>query len=102
MGYEECEAVKRKSLLVLLTLTAVAVSAVTGRYLYAAKRQYILNRQLIAALVNCDSRQARTLVDEGANPNTRLNPLPNPTLLSVINHLLHHDPAPDHTARRRS
>ena len=57
------------------------------------QRQYALNRQLIAALVRDDSEQALTLVEVGADPNTRLEPPPFPSLPVIIDQLLHHSSA---------
>lgn len=73
----------------MLTLIFAAVGA-CGLWVWQAKRQYALNRQLIAALVHNDSKQALTLVNMGADPNTRYAPPPSPTLKLLLNQLLLH------------
>ena len=84
----------RRSLLLFLTLVLVPVGAGI-LWVWQAKRQYALDRQLIAALVHNDSKQALTLVNAGANPNTRYNPPPPPMLKILFSQLLHrrHPPA---------
>lgn len=60
--------------------------------------QHRLNRQLIAALKKSDTTRAISLVDEGADPNTRSLSIPAPTLSELVNELLHHSPrANDHS-----
>ncbi len=83
----------RRSLLLLLTLVLAVVGA-RGLWVWKAKRQYALNRQLIAALKNNDAKQALALVNRGADPNTRYNPPPAPTLTQLFNHLLHRSLVP--------
>lgn len=82
----------------LLILSLVVVALLVGGCdlsLWQAKRQYALNRQLIAALEHYDNKQALTLVNQGADPNTRQNPPPPPTLKLLLNQLLHCSPASD-------
>ena len=52
------------------------------------------NRALIIALDNGDFQAALTLVNAGADPNTRKAPTPAPTLPQWLKHLLHHTPPP--------
>lgn len=58
-------------------------------WLRVQRRQYALNRQLIAALVNGDDKQALALVNAGADPNTRYKPTPVPSLPELVNRLFH-------------
>ena len=83
----------RRSLLLALTPVLVIVGA-SGVWVWKANRQYTLNRQLIAALVHNDSRQALALVNAGADPNTRCHPPPAPTFKRLLDQLLHRSPAP--------
>ena len=63
---------------------------------WQAKRQYALNRELIAAIKKGDLKQATILVNEGADPTTRANPSPPPALPELIHQLLHPlPPAPN-------
>lgn len=54
-----------------------------------AQRQYALNRQLIQALQQGNTKEALTLMAAGADPNTRIEPLPAPTLPELVSTLLH-------------
>ncbi len=83
----------RRSLLLFLMLVLVFVGACSV-WLWKANRQYALNRQLIAALKNNDTKQALVLVNAGADPNTRYNPPPVPTLQLLLNQLLRRSPVP--------
>jgi ankyrin repeat protein len=85
----------RHSRILLSSVLAVALlSGGCGRWVSEAHRQYALNRELIAALDRKDIGQALTLVNAGADPNTRYNPPPSPTLKLLLSHLLHRSPAP--------
>src|SRR5689334_4539956 len=75
------------ALLTLILLAGVVLAC--GLWLRAERRQYALNRQLIAALVKGDSKQALALVNAGADPNTRVKPSPMPTLLQSVKLLLY-------------
>jgi hypothetical protein len=55
----------------------------------AEQRKYTLSRQLIEALKKEDTKQAVTLVEAGADPNTSLYPPPKPSLDGVLKELLH-------------
>jgi hypothetical protein len=70
---------------VLVTLFLLALLA-AGALLWirSERHQYVLNRQLIAALMQNDSRTALALVNEGADPNTRYMPTPAPSLLERV------------------
>jgi hypothetical protein len=70
------------------------VAGVVGLWLRSQQRQYALNRQLIAALVKGDDKQAFALVNEGADPNTRYTPTPVPSLLQQARQLLHRSASP--------
>ena len=63
-------------------------------WLRAQQRQYARNRQLIAALVSNDTNQALTLVNEGADPNSRYNPPPAPSLKLMLDQLLYRSSVP--------
>ncbi len=77
----------RRSLLLLLILVLAVVGA-SGVWVWQAKRQYALNRQLIAALAHHDSKAALALVNAGADPNTRREASPPPTLPQLFRQLL--------------
>jgi uncharacterized protein len=81
----------------LITLLLVALLAYVGLWLRAKRRQYALNRQLIAALVKGDDKQALALVNEGADPNTRYKPTPMRTLPSFMMHFFHRSPPVNNT-----
>jgi len=53
------------------------------------QRQEDLNRQLIAALLKRDPKQALAWVNEGADPNTPFKPPSPPSLTQLLNHLIH-------------
>ena len=65
-----------------------------GLWVWQANRQYELNRQLIAALVNNDTKKALLLVNAGADPNTNFASPPPPTLKLLFNQLLHRSTIP--------
>ena len=81
----------RRWLLLFLTLVLAAAGS-CGIWVWKAQQQYTLNRELIAALVRNDSKQALALVNRGANPNTRYAPPPSPTLKLLLNQLLRRPP----------
>ena len=81
------------SLVLVFSMCCLCVATV-GLLLWKAKRKYALNRQLIAALIYRDSEQARGLVNAGADPNTRYDPSPVPTIPLLLNLWLHRTPAP--------
>jgi hypothetical protein len=83
---------KRVALIMLFVVALLIVSV--GLWLRARQRQYALNRQLIAALVNYDDKQALALVNAGADPNTRFEPTPVPSLLQLVRQLLRRSPPP--------
>ncbi len=84
---------KLRRFLVVSVLVAALLVGGCDVWVRQAKRQYALNRQLIAALDRKDIGQALTLVNAGADPNTRYNPPPAPTLKLLLSHLLHRSPA---------
>src|SRR5579863_9697761 len=83
---------KRAAQIMLFLLICLFVS--TGLWLRAERRQYALNRQLIAALVKGDNQRALALVNAGADPNMRYKPIPAPSLLQLVRQLLHRSPPP--------
>lgn len=75
----------------ILLLSSVVVALLVGGcglWVWQAKQQYALNRELIAALVHNDTKQALVLVNAGADPNTRYATPPAPTLELLLNQLL--------------
>ena len=80
--------------LLFLTLTLAVVGA-GNLWVRRAKRQYARNRQLIAALVGGEDKQALALVCEGADPNTRFKSAASPTLPLLLKQLLHRSQAND-------
>ena len=63
-------------------------------WLRARQRQYVLNRQLISALVKGDDAQALTLLEAGADPNTRYTAPSALPLIELVNQSLHRSPPP--------
>ncbi len=84
---------KRRSLLLLLLPVSLLMAGM-GLWVRSQQRQYALNRQLIAALINNDRKQAFALANAGADPNTRFNTPPAPTLKLLLSQLLHRSSAP--------
>ena len=80
---------KTRHLLILSALIVALLAGGSSLWVWQAKRQYVLNRELIAALVHGDSKQALALVTAGADPNTRLEPLPAPSWRELMNQVLH-------------
>lgn len=60
---------QRRVLLAIVSVVALFVG-MGGLWIWQAKQQHTLDRQLIAALVHNDSKQALALVNRGADPNT--------------------------------
>jgi hypothetical protein len=79
--------------LITLGLVALLVGG-AGLWLRAQQRQYALNRQLIAALLKNDGKQALALVKAGADPNTHYTSTPVPTLPELVNQFFYHSPPP--------
>ena len=61
-------------------LVGLLVVGTIGLWIWRLQGQEALNRQLIAALVNDDFQKALVLVNEGADPATRLRPMSAPSL----------------------
>jgi ankyrin repeat protein len=78
----------------LLGAVCLLIVGAWGLSWQSHQRQEALNRQLIAALLKNDDQQALVLVDKGADPNTRLNPLPPPSFRQLWNSMLRRSPAP--------
>ena len=83
---------KRRRALLLSLAFVLALCAACGLWLHATQKQYALNRQLIDAFVNNDTEAALVLVNAGADPDTRLEPLPAPTFQLLCDTLLRHAP----------
>ncbi len=81
----------RRSLLLLLVIVLAVVGA-GGLCIWQAKRQYTRNRQFIDALVRHDNKAALALVNAGADPNTRQEASPPPTLPQLLCQLLRRSP----------
>jgi len=73
----------------LLGTVCLLITGGGGLWLRSVRRQDALNRQLIAALVKQDAKQALVLVNAGADPNTPFDPPSPPTLTQLWNHLVH-------------
>lgn len=88
---------KRRHLKLIVLPAALAfIGAIAfGQWFHLQRRQYWLNRQLIAALVANDGKRALSLVNSGADPNTHFNPPPKPTLRNLWDKLRHRLPPPD-------
>ncbi len=86
---------KRRLLFVSVLVVALLVSG-CGLSVWQAKRQYTLNRQLVAALLNNDNKQAIALVNAGADPNTPYATPPAPSFKRLLNQLLHRSSPPPH------
>jgi ankyrin repeat protein len=84
---------RKRIALIILFLLALLIGGV-GLWLRSARRQYALNRALIAALVKNDLGAAIALVNEGADPNTRFVPAPIPTLAELVRQWLHRSGPP--------
>lgn len=80
---------KHRRLLFLSALVVALLAGGSGLWVWRAKRQYALNRQLVAALLHNDSRQALALVNAGADPDTPVASPPAPTLNLLASQLLH-------------
>ena len=65
---------KQRRVLILSLLVVALLVGGCGLWVRQAKRQYTLNRELIAALENDDDKQALALVNAGADPNARATP----------------------------
>src|ERR1019366_7264804 len=84
---------RRHTTLIALFLL-VGLTGACAIWLRSEQHQYALNRQLIAALVHVDDKQALTLVNGGADPNTRYTPTPVPSLPELVIQLLHRSSPP--------
>ena len=85
--------IRLKRLLLFLSVLVVALLVgVCGLWVGLAKRQYALNRQLIAALENNAAKQALALVEAGADPNTRSDAPLTPSFKILLLRFLRHSP----------
>ncbi|HLK60934.1 MAG TPA: ankyrin repeat domain-containing protein [Chthonomonadaceae bacterium] len=78
---------KRLRFIIALLILAVMIGGL-GWITNATLRQEHLNRALIAAIKENNSRKALTLLDEGADPNARDNPQVPPSFLQMLMLLL--------------
>jgi ankyrin repeat protein len=78
---------RHKCAALIISLLLAALIGGSGLWLHARQRQYSLSRQLINALVAGDDKQAQSLVEQGAAPNTRYQPTPVPTLPELVKQL---------------
>jgi hypothetical protein len=81
----------RRALLFSITVV-LTLFAACGVWLHREQQQYARNRALIHALTHNDTKTALTLVNAGADPNTRQFQPPAPTLPQLLQQLLHHVP----------
>ncbi len=75
-------------------LIVVGVLALACFLVRAEQRQYVLNRELIGALVNHDAERALHLVDQGADPNTPYKPPAKLYLVDIWNLLIYQKKLP--------
>lgn len=87
-----------KRALLLTAAAALVLCIACGVWLYGERHQYERNRALIDALANNKTTAARGLVEEGADPNTRCDLPPAPSLKLLLNQLLHHKNLPVNTS----
>ena len=67
----ECRGMKhRRALISSIVVVALLVSG-CGLWVWQAKRQYALNRQLMLAILHQDTKQAVACIQMGADPNIR-------------------------------
>jgi ankyrin repeat protein len=91
--WKEAIPIKRRTLL-LSSILLITPCMSCGVWLYIQQQDYARNQQLIGALTHGDTVQAIALLNAGADPNTRLAPLPTPSLKLLLDQLLHRTPAP--------
>jgi ankyrin repeat protein len=84
---------KRRRALLFTLSVVLALFAVCGWWVHVQQRQYRLNQQLIDALIRKDAKIALSLVNAGANPNTRCDKRV-PSIQLLIEQMLHHQHAP--------
>jgi ankyrin repeat protein len=83
-----------RTLLLFAFVVLLLSTAAGGLWWHIVQKQNTLNRNLIAALLRDDTKQALELVNAGADVNTHLYP-PEPSLQRFVQHLLHRDPPYD-------
>jgi len=81
---------KYAALMTILLLVGIVGSVLL--WLRAQRSQHSLDRQLIAALVKKDTIRALSLVNSGANPDSRYLPTAVPSLETLARQLLRHSP----------
>ncbi len=91
-GGGEWKDMKHRRLLILSLLVVALLVGGCGLWVWQAKRQYALNRELIAALLHGDSKQSLVLVEQGADPNTREEPTPAPSFKLLLDQFLNPSP----------
>lgn len=81
---------RRLKRVVLITgLVSLVLAGGISLWVLSYQRQEDLNRQLIAALLKRDPKQALAWVNEGADPHTPFKPPSPPSLTQLWNHLIH-------------
>ena len=80
--------------LVLLTFALLLLGLGLACFVWVKiqQRQHALNRQLIEALKNGNTKEALALVESGADPNTRYEPTPVPSLSELMDQMVHRSP----------
>jgi ankyrin repeat protein len=86
---------KRHRALLLLVFVVLLFIAAGGLWWHAIQKQDALNRDLIAALLHDDTKQALELVNAGADINTPLYP-PSPSFQRFVGRWLSHDLPSEH------
>ena len=86
---------KHRRLLLLSLLVVALLVGGCGLWVWQAKRQYALNRELISAVVVNDGRRALSLVNAGADPNVRYSELFPSGFLYALRERLHGSPMPE-------
>jgi hypothetical protein len=88
-----------KRVAMITGLVSLLLAGGFGLSLRSHQRQEHLNRQLIAALLKQDPKQALVLVNAGADPNTPFIAPSPPSLTQLWNHLVHRTPLPRNGCR---
>ena len=82
---------RRRAVIIVLTISLLVVLLIMiggGLWLRVQQGQYARDRQLIEALQQGHASQAIALVQAGADPNTRLEPSPPPSIKEMLPRIL--------------